>query len=276
MKRQKAAKKPLRLVSVIVPAFRQEKTIYKDLQRIRLVLSKLRYRSELICVVDGMIDKTFERAKKVSKKFRNVKVVGYDFNHGKGYAVRFGMAKSRGDVIAFIDSGMDLDPNGLSMLLEHFEWYKADVMVGSKRHPVSKVDYPWQRRIMSFGYQIMVRLLFGLKIRDTQVGLKVFRREVLEKVLPRLLVKTYAFDIEILSVANYLGFKRIFEAPVELRLDFGGSSVLTSQKVLRTLFLMLVETLAVYYRLKILRYYSDRSSRKWKYDPDLNFRVNVG
>jgi glycosyltransferase involved in cell wall biosynthesis len=276
MKPRKARKKLIRLVSVIVPAFRQEKTIYKDLQRIRTVLSKLRYKTELICVVDGLLDKTFQKAKKISKKYRNVKVVGYETNKGKGYAVRFGMAKSRGDIIAFIDSGMDLNPNGLSMLLEHFEWYKADVMVGSKRHPVSKVDYPWQRRIMSFGYQLVVRMLFGLKITDTQVGLKVFRREVLDKVLPRLLVKAYAFDIEILSVANYLGFKRIYEAPVEIKLDFGGSSVLTSQKFIRTLFYMFSDTLAVFYRLRILKYYSDQSARKWKYDPELDFRINVG
>lgn len=275
MPRRVVRKKGIRLLSVIVPAYRQEKTIQKDLRRITSVLKKLRYKSELICVVDGKTDKTFERAKRLTKKYK-MKVVGYDINHGKGYAVRFGMAKSRGDVIAFIDSGMDLDPNGLSMLLEHFEWYKADVMVGSKRHPVSKVDYPWQRRILSIGYQIMVRLMFGLKVRDTQVGLKVFRREVLEKVLPRLLVKAYAFDIEMLSVANYLGFKRIYEAPVEIKLDFGGGSVLTSQKFIRTVSYMLLDTLAVFYRLRILGYYNDRSSRKWKYDPQLNFRINVG
>lgn len=275
-KARKAPKKLIKLVSVIVPAYHQEKTIYKDLQRIRSVLTKLRYRSELICVVDGMFDKTFERAKRVARKYRNVKVVGYETNKGKGYAVRFGMAKSRGNVIAFIDSGMDLDPNGLSMMLEHFEWYKADVMVGSKRHPVSKVSYPWQRRILSIGYQIMVRLMFGLKIRDTQVGLKVFRRDVLEKVLPRLLVKAYAFDIEMLSVANHLGFKRIYEAPVELRLDFGGTSNLTSHKFLRTVFYMVTDTLAVFYRLRILGYYSDSNARKWRYDPELDFRINVG
>lgn len=279
MKKRKASKglkKSIKLVSVIVPAFRQEKTIYKDLQRIRTVLSKLRYKSELICVVDGQLDNTFMKAKKITKKYRNVKVVGYEVNRGKGYAVRFGMAKSRGNVIAFIDAGMDLDPNGLSMMLEHFEWYKADVMVGSKRHPVSKVEYPWQRRILSIGYQLMVRLMFDLKIRDTQVGLKVFRREVLEKVLPRLLVKAYAFDIEILSVANYLGFKRIYEAPVEVRLDFGGGSMLTSQKFWQSVTNMLIDTLAVFYRLRILRYYDDLSSRKWKYDPELNFRINIG
>lgn len=265
----------IKLISVIVPAYKQEKTIARDLKKIEDILSKMRYPSELICVVDGKIDKTFEEASKLTKKFPNIRVIGYPTNKGKGYAVRFGMAASEGDVVAFIDAGMDLNPNSLSILLEHFEWYNADIIVGSKRHPASKVVYPWQRKILSFGYQTVTRLLFGLNIKDTQVGVKFYRREVLEKVLPRLVVKHFAFDIEILAVANYLGFNRIFEAPVEVKLDFGGTSTLTSRKFLRTVMLMFLDTMAVFYRLRIINYYSNDNQRKWKFDPELNFRVNV-
>lgn len=268
--------KEINLISIIVPAFKQEKTIVKDLSKIKQVLDKLRYASELICVVDGKIDQTFERASKFAKHYPNVKVIGYEINRGKGYAVRFGMAESRGDVVVFIDAGMDLNPNGLSMLLEHFEWYDSDIVVGSKRHPVSKVDYPWQRRILSIGYQLLVWLLFGLRVRDTQVGMKFFKREVLEKVLPRLLVKHYAFDVEMLAVANYLGFKRIHEAPIDIELRFGGTSTITNKGFIRMVAAMLWDTLAVFYRLKILNYYSDKNKRKRKFDPQLNFRINVG
>ena len=264
------------LLSIIVPAYKQEKTIARDLGRIKAILDKIPYPSELICVVDGKYDLTFKKALKFSKKYPNVRVIGYETNKGKGYAVRFGMAESKGNVVGFMDAGMDLNPNGLSMLLEHFKWYDADIIIGSKRHPVSKVDYPWQRRILSFGYQILVRILFGLKVRDTQVGMKFFRREVLERVLPRLLVKHFAFDVEMLAVSNYLGFRRIYEAPVDIRLHFGGTSTITSQKFLRTVFGMLVDTLAIFYRLKLLNYYSDSNQRKWRFDPELNFRVNVG
>ena len=263
-------------ITVIVPCYKQEQTIIRDLTRIKEVLDKLRYPTELICVVDGKIDKTFERASKFAKKYENVKVIGYETNRGKGYAVRFGMAESHGDIIAFIDAGMDLNPNGLSMLLEHFEWYDADIIVGSKRHPASKVRYPWQRRLLSIGYQFLVWLLFGLKIRDTQVGMKFFKRQVLERVLPRLLVKRFAFDVEMLAVANYLGFTRIFEAPIDVTLGFGGTSTITSHKFIRTVLAMLLDTVAVYYRLKILNYYSDENKRKWRFDPELNFRINVG
>lgn len=266
----------VKLLSLIVPAYKQEKTIVRDLKKIKGVLDKLRYPSELICVIDGNIDGTLQKALGFAKKNSNVKAIGYDTNKGKGYAVRFGMGQSKGDIIGFIDSGMDLNPNGLALLLEHFEWYNADIIVGSKRHPVSKGYYPWQRKLLSMGYQLLVLILFGLKVRDTQVGMKFFRREVLERVLPRLLVKAFAFDVEILAVANYLNYGRIYEAPVDIKLRFGVASTVTSQRFIRTVIGMLIDTLAIFYRLKILDYYSDRNKRKWRLDPELNFRINVG
>ncbi|MBU0570257.1 glycosyltransferase, partial [Patescibacteria group bacterium] len=199
----KLTKERRKLLSVIVPAYRQEKTIAEDLKKIRDVLEQLRYPFEIICVVDGKTDNTFSEVEKVGKSDKRIKVVGYLTNLGKGHAVRFGMAKAEGDIIGFIDAGMDLNPNGISMLLEHFEWYNADIIVGSKRHPVSKGNYPWQRKVLSFGYQVLVRILFGLKIKDTQAGIKFFKREVLVKTMPRLLVKAFAFDVEMIAVAKY-------------------------------------------------------------------------
>ncbi len=259
-------------LSVVIPAYNQEKTIAEDLIRIQKILGQIRYDYEIVLVVDGRNDKTFEQAEKA--KVLKTKIVGYDKNHGKGYAVRFGMARTKGDIVAFIDAGMDLDPNGLSMLLEHFEWYNADIIVGSKRHPVSQVNYPWQRRILSFGYQVLVKVLFGFNIRDTQVGMKFFRRKVLEDVLPRLLVKQYALDVEILAVAYRLGYRRIFEAPV--RLDWDKTRSTISKDVWKISLNMLIDTLGVYYRLKIRNYYDDGNKRRWRYDPDLNFKVNIG
>ncbi len=263
------------LISIIIPAYKQEKTIEKDLLRIKGVMDQMRYDYEIIVVIDGYVDKTLANAKKA--KFNNVIVTGYMHNHGKGHAIRFGIARAKGNVIAFIDSGMDINPNGLSILLEHFEWHNADIVVGSKLHPLSKVHYPLQRKILSWGYRIFVRILFGLSIKDTQVGIKFYRRKVLEDVLPRLLVKTYAFDIEILAVAHHLGYKRIYEAPVEL--DFKEKSSIApiaSADFWKMIFRMLWDTLAVFYRLSILRYYDNGNKRKWKLDQELNFRINIG
>jgi glycosyltransferase involved in cell wall biosynthesis len=259
------------LISVIVPAFKQEKTIKKDLTRIKNVLDKIRYDYELICVADGKQDNTYKNACKLQSD--KIKVVGYDSNKGKGYAVRYGMARAKGGYVAFIDAGMDIDPNGISMIVEHMEWYDADIIIGSKRHPASQVEYPLVRKIYSTGYQIGLKILFGLNVKDTQAGLKIFKREVLVDVLPRLLVKRFAFDIELLAVARRLGYKKIFEAPIKIDPE---RFIFSSTIKRKTIIEVLVDTLAVFYRLVILRYYDNGSKRKWKYDPELDFRINTG
>lgn len=254
----------INLLSIVIPAYKAEKFIIKSIEEVIHVMDQLRYNYEIICVVDGVTDNTYGQAKKVAKKYpKKVRVVGYKNNLGKGHAVRFGMAHAKGDIVGFMDAGLEINPVGIALLLEHFRWYNADIIVGSKRHAASKVVYPWQRKILSYGYQIMTRLLFGLKVRDTQVGLKFFKREVLEKTLPRLLVKAFAFDIEMLSVANYLGYTRIYEAPVELKMQFGGVSTITSKGFLRFMSRMAWDTLAVFYRLRILRYYDSKNRKNW-------------
>lgn len=264
MRRKEEKSKKVRLLSVVIPAYKAEKIIEKSLLKIKRVLDQTRFNYEIICVVDGQVDRTFEKAKKTESLFpQKIRVVGYEKNLGKGHAVRFGMAQAKGDIIGFVDAGIELNPNGLGMLLEHLEWYGAEIMVGSKRHPASKVVYPWQRKILSFGYQLLTRILFGLSVKDTQVGMKFFRREVLEKVLPRLLVKDFAFDIELLSVANYLGYKRIFEAPVEIKMRFGGASTIASKGFARTVWRMLWDTAAVFYRLRILNFYDYKNRKNW-------------
>jgi glycosyltransferase involved in cell wall biosynthesis len=262
-----------KLLSVIIPCYNQGSAIIKILKHIDFTLMKSGYPYEIIAVVDGTsIDKTYENAQKIQSK--RIKVFGYKTNKGKGYALRYGVVRSRGDIIAFIDAGTDLNPDGLHMLLSHFMWYGADIIVGSKWHSVSKVKYPLWRKILSKGYGLFVKLLFNLRIRDTQLGMKLFRRDVLENVLPRLLVKKYAFDIELLAVSHYLGYTRIYDAPVELSWNSVESTVY--KNIYKTIFEMFLDTLAVYYRLYILKYYDSTSKRKWEYDPDLDFRINVG
>jgi glycosyltransferase involved in cell wall biosynthesis len=264
-----SSKSKTKLLSVIVPVYRQEKTIRKQIQNLLAELILLPYPYEVIVVVDGTDDRSMQEASKV--RSNALIVTGYKTNHGKGYAVRFGMAKSHGDIIGFLDAGGDISAMGLSMMMEHFKWYNADIIIGSKRHPVSKVQYPLSRKILSWGYQQLTRMLFGMSVRDTQVGIKLYRRVVLEDVLPRLVVKKFAFDIEILAVAYHLGYKRIYEAPVEL--DFTGASSITSLSVWRVIGNMLWDTFAVFYRMNILRYYDNLNKRKWKFDKELNFNV---
>lgn len=267
----KKAEKKSWFLSVIVPAYKQERTIRQDLTKIDEILHNNIPNYEIVCIVDGKVDRTFEEASKIKSK--KIKIFSYETNHGKGYAVRYGMARAKGNLIAFIDAGMDINPRGIPMLLEHLLWYDSDVIVGSIRHSASKViGYPLKRKIYSIGYHLLTKWLFGLRITDSQRGLKIFKKEVLEKVLPRLLIKEFAFDIEMLAVARRLGFKKIHDGPV----DMDATKFLYSSIKAGTVWSMLRDTLAVFYRLHFLRYYDDNNKRKWRFDPELNFKVNIG
>lgn len=238
-------------LSLVVPCYNQEKTIVRDIKKLIRTLNDLNVPYEIIIVVDGSMDKTYQNIKSI--KSSKLTVYSYEKNQGKGYAVKYGMLKAKGQVIGFIDAGMDIAPEGIAMLLNHMDWYKADIIVGSKLHPVSRVNYPLSRWILSWGYRTFTHALFGFKVRDTQVGIKLFKRKVVRKVFPLLLIKKFAFDIEMLAVSYAYGFTDIYEAPV--RLDFNANSTITSKNFWSTIFFMMVDTVAVFYRLKITKYY---------------------
>ncbi len=261
-------------VSVIIPAHKQEKNILKNVIDIENAISKIRFDYEIIVVVDGKSGDSYEEIRKIKRK--KVRVLGYFNERGRGYALRYGTARSRGDYVVFIDPGINVNPNGISLMLEHLEWYDADIVIGSKIHPASKVNYPLIRRFYSRVYHRLIKIFLGVGVKDTQVGLKVFKREVLEEVLPRLVIKQSAFDIELLSVARYLGFKRIFESPIQTiwhEEDGGEKQPYFLNKNVRAIVL---ETIAIFYRLRILHYYSDKKKRKWFYDKELDLKINTG
>jgi len=246
----------IKLISLIVPAYKQEKTIIDNLKNLDNALSPLPYEYEIIVVVDGFLDKTFEKAKSINNK--KIKVLGYEKNNGKGYAVKYGMLRAKGDLVGFIDAGMDINPVAMSLLLNIMVFNDADIVVGSKLHPESKVNYPFSRKILSWGYRNLTHLIFGFNVRDTQVGLKFFRKKVAKDVFSRISVKKFAFDVEVLAIAKARGFTKIYEGPIQL--DFPGVSSITSTSFWKVIFFMVWDTAAVFYRLKILHYYD--KSRK--------------
>lgn len=122
-------------------------------------------------------------------------------------------------------------------------------MIGSKLHPRSSIEYPPARRVLSLGYYVLVRVLFRLPVRDTQTGLKLYRREVLLRVAPRLVVKRFAHDLEMLVNAHRLGFA-IADAPV----------IVTRQRPYprigpRDILLVALDTAAIWYRSYVTRWY---------------------
>lgn len=241
-------------ISLIVPIYNEEKVVEKNLRLLEEELQSYFYNWEIIVVSDGSTDRTYEEAlKRVSP---HLKVFHYPDNQGKGFALKYGFFQSRGDFIGFIDGDMELHPKDIKIFLALMDIHDADAVIGSKRHPQSEVYYPWTRRILSWIYQILIRLTLNLNVRDTQVGLKLFRRQLLEDAFPRVLVKKYAFDVELLTVASSLGYTRILEAPIKL--DYYGRKknlLADLWRIKKMAWQMLWDTLAVVYRLRILRYY---------------------
>jgi len=237
-------------LSVIVPAYREARHIQENLRRLLTEMDALSIPYEVIVVSDGNTDDTAREAERVVSP--NLKVIEYNRNMGKGYALRCGVAHSSGEMVTFIDADMELDPRYIKAFLAVQAGFECDAVIGSKRHPMSRVHYPFFRRAQSWLYQLLVRVLFGLNLRDTQTGLKVFRRRVLADVLPLLAVKRFAFDLELLVVARSLGYRKVMEAPVDL--DYRFQSTVDPNAVFRILW----DTAAIFYRLRILRYYARR------------------
>lgn len=232
-----------------MPAFRQEKSIVSNMRSVCLDLDRLGIDYELIVVVDGFVDKTFENAKKFAAGKKRVRVFGYKTNAGKGNAIKHGCSFVKKPLTAFVDSGLDLPISQIRLFLDYIESFKADVVIGSKRHPLSSLKYPLLRRFLSFCYSTFIKLLFNLDVSDTQVGFKLLRSSVVRKVMPLISVKRFAFDLEVLVVAKKLGY-RIIEAPVVI--DFGKIPSTVNLKAIASMFW---ETLTIFYRKNIMRHY---------------------
>ena len=238
------------LLSVVVPVYNGGDEVVGniDVIRSRVGAGLGDAAFEVIVVSDGSIDGTAERL--LESRGEGMRVIHYDRNLGKGYAVKAGTLAARGQWVGLVDADLDLDPASLPLFVDVARGDDLDFAIGSKRHPDSVVQYPRARRIASWWYQQLNRALFRLDVRDTQVGLKVFSRRVADEVVPLLLVKRFAFDLELLAVASSRGYDRIRELPVRLDYRFSGSGV-GSLAVLGALW----DTAAIFYRLRILRTY---------------------
>lgn len=239
-------------ISVIMPAYNEGEHLYKNIRETQKVFEELNILYEIVIVDDGSSDNTLEEAKRAANESDNIIVRSHRRNYGKGRTLKIGFRFSKGNFIFFLDSDLDIHPAQIHVLLDIMKLKNADIVIGSKMHPDSVVNYPWHRKIVSSVYYFFIKILFGLPVRDTQTGTKLFKREVLEKVFPKILVKQYAYDLEILALAHRYGFK-IAEAPVILHFQRGFSRL-----GLRDIFKTWWDTMAVFYRMYILKFYDRR------------------
>jgi glycosyltransferase involved in cell wall biosynthesis len=236
-------------LTVVVPYYNPGNLLVPTMERLLEVLDGSGATYEVIAVSDGSTDGSdadLDAALSGHPQLANVVLAR---NQGKGAALRVGLARGRGRYLGFIDADGDLDPILLDSFQTMVRLYSPDIILGSKRHPLSEVEYPLLRHIYSWGYQQVVRVGFRLNIRDTQTGIKLIRRDVLAAVLPRMVEKRFAFDLELFVIARRLGYKRFLEAPIRLRHQF------TSTVSWRSVYRSLLDTMAIWYRLRVLHFY---------------------
>lgn len=235
-------------ISVIMPAYNKAEVIGKAINDVRGQFEEVSGDFEIIVVDDGSTDRTRDVAKSMSNG--RIRVLGYDSNQGKGSALRRGFLAATGEFTFLMDSDSEIKARELKSYVEGLR--SADIVIGSKRHSGSRVQTPILRRFLSLGFNVLERLLTGVRATDTQAGLKALKGEVLYLILPLLSVKKYAFDVELLAVASLLNCK-IRELPVRIQLK----ATFSARHVLR----MLIDLLGIAYRLRVKRWYQKNLSK---------------
>lgn len=233
-------------LSIVVPYYNPGPRLGHHVGQVVSALRETGLVFEVIAVSDGSTDGSPATLEALADdRVRRLELARH---RGKGEALRVGLTEGRGRYLGFIDADGDLPADLLGSFVTAVRAGDVDIVVGSKRHPSSQVVYPPLRRLYSWGYQQLVRMLFHLRVRDTQTGLKVIRREVLEAALPRMVEQRFAFDLELLVVARKLGFDRFAELPVRIEKRFG------STISVRAVMGILADTFAIWWRLRSGRY----------------------
>ncbi len=208
--------KRLNSISLIIPAYNEKDRIETTINSYLNYLRKNFSDFELIVVCNNCSDRTPEIVNKFSKKNKNVIFMNFPFYTGKGGAVIEGIKKAGKDLIGFADADESTAPKEFHKLVKAIEG--SDIAIASRALPESAipVKQPIYREILGRIYSMLVELLFGLGIRDTQCGAKLFRKKVIREILPFLKSYGFEFDVELLWKARRKGFS-IREVPIVWR-----------------------------------------------------------
>ncbi len=198
-------------LSIIIPAYNEEAVISDTLHQILNYISKLDFKSEIVVVDDGSIDKTLALAK--SLLVPPDKVISYKTNCGKGHAVLTGFRNARGKVWLFMDADLSTKLAEIKNFLDTME--EADILIGSRRHKKSIISLPQKlpRIIIGACGNFFIRKFLNLPFFDTQCGFKMFKASAGRKLIEKAKIKGWTFDVELLYIAKKNGMS-IKELPV--------------------------------------------------------------
>jgi len=223
-----------------MPCYRGESFIEGSIETVEKEVSLFTEDFEIIVVIDGFVDRGFSKARALEEKCGNLKVVGYEKNRGKGYAIQYGFNHSQGEYIAFLDSDLDYHPRALAWFIEIMKGEDTDLVIGNRNNKKSSFHYPFIRKIASKGFNIYTNSLFPeLNVDDTQAGIKLIKRGAAHQLFQHMGSEEesqgFIFDIYLLVMARQYGLK-IVQAPCLFEMK--SSTIGVGKNFFRTAFIM--------------------------------------
>jgi len=202
------------MITLVLPIYNDAYNTKRNMQKIIRKMNDLKRKfneSYEIIVVEESTDSTPEIIKKFVTENKNIRHMHYDKRLGKGGALKRGIMKSRGNKILFMDIDLSTDIASVDKMVEKLDDY--DIVAGSRFHPLSRVLRPYYRSCFGFGLSIIVRLLFGIPVKDTQCGFKGYRKEPIRRILRIVKNNEWFWDIEVFYYAKKFSYN-ICEIPV--------------------------------------------------------------
>ena len=195
--------------SLVIPAYNESTRLPASLQEVQRFLQHSRDHFEVLVVVEESSDQTLKIAQETVNGDPRFHVIDNQVHRGKGYAVKSGMLRATGDVIFFMDADLSTPLTEITHFAGHFrEHPETQILIGSRAMAQSQIvrKQTWIRRNMGRTFNRFVQL-FGIQgIKDTQCGFKAFRREVAQEIFSRQTLDGFAFDVEVLLLAQHLGY----------------------------------------------------------------------
>lgn len=205
---------PTTYLSVIIPAYNEEERLTPTLRSITSFLSSQAYTWEILVVDDGSKDKTADVVRAASITEHRIKLLQYGQNRGKGFAVRYGMIRGRGQYRLFMDADNSTSIDHFAKFFPYFA-QGFDIVIGSRDIDGAEIQVHqawWKEKLGDLG-NLWIQFWAVPGVKDTQAGFKVFTAKASEDIFPRLTIDRWGFDVEALAVGRNLGYK-IIERPI--------------------------------------------------------------
>jgi glycosyltransferase involved in cell wall biosynthesis len=209
--------------SIVIPAYNESRRIERTLQEVLAYAAQQRWDAEVIIVNDGSRDNTVEIVGRYAEKNPALRLIENPGNRGKGYSVRNGMLKAGGDVMLFSDADLSAPIGESAKLFEQIQM-GADVAVGSRwvKPELQTQKQSLHRQAFGRVFNLALRLVLGLRFKDTQCGFKAFSRRAVDSIFPQQRIERWGFDPEVIFLAEKKGLK-VIEVPVQWAHEPGGS-----------------------------------------------------